>query len=310
MRNTVSADNAKTKSRQIVFQKIDYLSMDTRFVESFIRVAEHGSIAEAARRLNLTPAGVAQQIGALEREIGTALLVRVGRTVKPTEAGVRILDRSRQLVRDTADLASIANDATVAGELRLGAVVTAVGGLLPQILAPLSAKYPQLGVRVVPGESRQLYRQVCEAELDAALIAKPEFNIPKICDWHVLRNEPLVVLVPSSSSYKSAEDALVSAPFIRYDRSTVGGKIADSYLRRAGIQPQDRFELNSLYGIAMLVDKGLGVSLVPDWSPPWPAGIAVSKLGIAEEGYARQIGVLWSRSSPRLRLIHALLQEA
>jgi DNA-binding transcriptional LysR family regulator len=43
--------------------------MDTRFLESLVTVADSGSIAEAARRLNLTPAGVTQRIRALENEI-------------------------------------------------------------------------------------------------------------------------------------------------------------------------------------------------------------------------------------------------
>lgn len=284
--------------------------MDTRFIESYLKVVECGSMAEAARRLNLTPAGIAQQIGTLERQIGTPLLVRSGRTVKPTEAGVRILDRSRQVVRDIADLASIANAGTVAGELRLGAIVTAVGGLLPDMLAPLSVKHPELRIRVVPGESQHLFRQVSAGELDAAFIVKPPFSIPKVCDWHVLRREPLVLLMPRSAPYRSVDEALAAAPFIRYDRTTVGGKIADAYLRRQGIQPQERFELNSLYAISILVDRGLGVSLVPDWSPPWPEGLALSRLTISDQETIREVGLVWSRASVRLRLVHALLEQA
>ena len=52
--------------------------MDTQFLESFVMVVEHGSVAEAARRLNLTAAAVTQRIRALEREIGTALVSRSG----------------------------------------------------------------------------------------------------------------------------------------------------------------------------------------------------------------------------------------
>lgn len=73
--------------------------MDTRFVESFVTVVEKGSIAEAARRLNLTPAGVAQQIRAIEREIGKPIVMRTGRTVVPTEIGIAMLDRARALLR-------------------------------------------------------------------------------------------------------------------------------------------------------------------------------------------------------------------
>ena len=55
--------------------------MNTAFLQSFVTVVEHGSIAEAARRLNLTAAAVAQRIHALESEIGTRLFISLN-TVK------------------------------------------------------------------------------------------------------------------------------------------------------------------------------------------------------------------------------------
>src|SRR5262245_27932388 len=108
--------------------------MDTRFLETFISVVEHGSIAEAARHLDLTSAAVAQRIHALERDIGTRLLLRSGRTARPTEAGVAILGRARNLLRDTRDIKSVATNDALSGELRLGVIQTAISGLLPSIL--------------------------------------------------------------------------------------------------------------------------------------------------------------------------------
>ena len=52
--------------------------MDTRFLESFIAVVEDGSIADASRRLNLTPGAVTKRLKALEREFGMRLVVRWG----------------------------------------------------------------------------------------------------------------------------------------------------------------------------------------------------------------------------------------
>ena len=83
--------------------------MDTRFLETFVAVVENGSIAEAARRLNLTAAAVAQRIQALQDEIGVALLSRSGRTVRPTEAGTAILGRARDFLVEVRDLKSIAS---------------------------------------------------------------------------------------------------------------------------------------------------------------------------------------------------------
>jgi DNA-binding transcriptional LysR family regulator len=120
--------------------------MDIRFLESFVMVVDNGSIAEAARRLNLTPAGVAQRIRALEAEIGARLIVRSGRSVRPTVAGTAILERARNFLSEVRDLKSIAASDRPLGELRLGATPTATSGLLPGILTLLTKRYPQIDV--------------------------------------------------------------------------------------------------------------------------------------------------------------------
>ena len=135
--------------------------MDTRFLASFVAVADCGSIAEAARRLNLTPAGVTQRIRALEGEIGTRLLFRSGRTVQVTPAGTAILDRARQLLGDVGDLKSIASSGDLSGELRIGVMQTSLSGLFAGILIPFTRTYPRIDVRA--HRPRHLGRALCKA---------------------------------------------------------------------------------------------------------------------------------------------------
>lgn len=272
-------------------------------------VVDSGSIAEAARRLNLTPAAVAQRIHALEGDIGARLLVRSGRSVRLTEAGAAILDRARHVINDIRDLKWIASD-EIAGELRLGAVSTARSGLLPDALASLIAKHPRIEPYIVHGTSELLYQKVLDGDIDAALIVQPPFAIPKSCDWRLLRQEPLVVLVPAGKSVPDPHAILATEPFIRLDRTKWGGRLVDGYLRQAGIRPHERFELDGLEAIAVLVDRGLGVSLVPDWAPPWPEGLSLTKLPVATQSFSRRMGLLWMRASLRLRLVSAFLDAA
>src|SRR5262245_6090602 len=170
--------------------------MDTRFLESFVAVVDNGSIAEAARRLNLTPAAVAQRIRTLEGEIGGALISRLGRTVRPTEAGVAILGRARDMLGQVRDLKSMASSDAASGELRLGAIANAISGILPGVLASLTKKYPQLDVYILRCTSAEAYHRVLDGDLDAAIIIQPPFAIPKSCEWRVFRDEPLIVLPP------------------------------------------------------------------------------------------------------------------
>lgn len=284
--------------------------MDTQFLNTFVTVVNCGSMAAASRVLNITPAAVAQQIRTLEREIGVPLIARAGRTVCITEEGSRILKRARDVLRDVADMRSVANSSTVSGELKLGACPTALAGMLPDIFARMVEKFPQINVFIKPGYSAELYRTVESGELDAAIVLQAPFALPKTCDWQLLREEPLVVLAPESMSGRDPHELLACEPLIRYDRNEWGGRQADEYLRAVGIVPQERFELNALNAIAVMVDRGLGVSLVPDWAPPWPEGLRLVRMPLPEICIPRRIGVVWSRSTIRISLVNVLLQES
>ena len=284
--------------------------MDTQFLNTFVVVADRGSMAAAARVLNITPAAVAQQIRTLERELGAPLIARAGRTVSLTEEGSRILQRARDLLRDVADMRSVANDSEVSGELRLGACPTALAGMLPDILARMVDAFPQINVYIRPGYSAELYRAVETGELDAAVVLQAPYNLPKTCDWQLLREEPLVMIAPARLAGRDPHALLRTEPLIRYDRNQWGGRVADDYLRRAGIVPRERFELNGLNAIAVMVDRGLGVSLVPDWARPWPEGLDLVRIPLPLPSEPRRIGMVWSRSTVRIRLVTVLLQES
>jgi DNA-binding transcriptional LysR family regulator len=86
--------------------------------------------------------------------------------------------------------------------------------------------------------------------------------------------------------------------------------LIDAYLRRNGIRPKELFELDGIESIAVMVDRGLGVSILPDWAPPWPEGLTVRKLPLPDRSFKRRVGILWSRSSLRLGLIHAVIEQA
>jgi DNA-binding transcriptional LysR family regulator len=284
--------------------------MDTRFLESFVTVVDCGSFAEAARHLNLTPAGLAQRIRTLETEIGVPLVVRSGRTVKPTAAGAAILVPARNFLGELRDLKSVATSGSFSGQLRLGAMQTALSGLLPDILKFMAAAYPQIEINIIRDSSAALHRKVINGDIDAAVTSEPSFTIPKTCEWQVLREEPFVVLTPASMPGRDPHALLMKEPFIRLDRSVYAGQMIDSYLRKAGIRPKELFELDGLEAIAVMVDRGLGVTLLPDWAPPWPEGLSLRKLALPDRSFVRRTGLLWDRASLRSRLVLAFLEQA
>lgn len=310
---------AQIKTVIIYFQKIVFLSfcadsrhdLNTTFLHNFVAVLEHGSIAEASRRLLLTPAAIAQQIRALEREVGAPLVVRSGRQVAATEAGRRVALKARDVLAGvTAMRAAALDDEQLAGELRLGAGPNALTGLVPDLLSGLVRRYPRINVFVQPAYSVDMYPSVLAGTLDAAIVMESPTPLPKTLQWQVLREEPLGLLAPARLAGADPHELLRTEPFIRFDRHQWGGQQAERYLRECGITPRERFELNALAAIAVMVDRGLGVSLVPEWLRPWPEGLRLVHLPLPLPSEPRRIGMIWSRSSQRPRLVQALRDEA
>ncbi len=267
-------------------------------------------MAEAARRLGLSPTAIAQRVRALEQAIGTTLLVRTGRTVQPTPAGADILDKARIVLREAEQLKAMAASDTLTGDFRLGATASVISGLLARIFKAMIKRHPTLELHVSPGASSEIYQRLLSREADAALVVMPPFPVTKSLVSQTLAEETYVLLAPAAYRGRPATELLASEPLIRYDRRDWGGRLADLWIREHGLRPRERFEVDDLPGIAVMVDAGLGVSLVPDWQGAWPADLDVIKIPLPGRPLIRQIGLIWPRNSSRLRHIDALLGEA
>lgn len=281
--------------------------MDSRFLETFVEVVRLGSLAEASRRLGITPAAVAQRMQALEAEIGKPLLLRVGRTVRPTEAGMAILDSSERVLREIRQMTGLAHSDSLTGELRLGAIATALTGFIAPALRWLRVEAAELEVFLLPGASPDLYQQLAESRIDAAVLVRPPFDIAKTYEWRALRREPFRLICPAEMAVEDVFHTIRTQPFIRYDRNNWGGRQLEAWLRAHDLAPREWVELDSLEAIAVMVDSGLGVAIVPDWSRPWPEGLNLQVLDIPDAPAPREVGLLWPRVSGRGRLMGGLL---
>lgn len=272
--------------------------MDTEFAHTLIAVVESGSIAEASRRLSLTPGAVALRIKTLEEQLGTELLERSGRRVAPTSAAMR------SLVSTAKDLKTIAkNDQVIAGEIRLGSLATASTGVLPRLLRRLTQQHPNLDIFIEPGTSVGLRRRVMEGALDAAIVVPPPGELRKAEAFIPWISEPLVLIAPPDCKSTDPMALLKTETFIRFDRESSGGRIVDEYMRTNGIVPHERFELDALNGIVALVSAGLGISIIPDWDGPRPQGTPVVTLQLPKPVPSRIVGLYSQRAPLRKDLV-------
>jgi len=284
--------------------------MNTSFLANFIAIVETGSIAEASRRTNLSPTALAQQIKALEKEFGTSLIVRAGRSATPTPAGYRLAASSRMVLKDVGAMRQAVASPEQTTEFRLGTINTPLQSFVPDTLLHLAKSHAGLSVFIKTGHAGPLLDDVQEGELDAAIIPHPQFELPKSLKWEVLTVEPLVLLVAARLAKGDPHELLAREPYIYYDRQYWGGRLAERYLKEAKIVPKERFELSSLVTIAMMVGRGLGISLVPDAMFPTPSGLRLAKLPLPLPIEPRRIGLVWRRTSPAQQIVTQMITHA
>ncbi|WEZ85566.1 LysR substrate-binding domain-containing protein (plasmid) [Rhizobium sp. 32-5/1] len=283
--------------------------METRFLKTLLLVIDGNSIAAAARKENLTPSAVVQRLRALADEVGAPLVKRAGHSMRPTEAGMAVVETARRIVEMAESMPSLANRNDEIGKVRVGIIHSMTTGLLPEILILMKEKRPGIQVEVQPGQSSDLFQQMVDGNLDAAILVEPPFAIPKEFAWHELRKDPLVVLCSIDETEDDPVALLKRSPFIRYDRKHWGGRPGEVYLKGLKLNLQEKYELDSLEAIAVLVNRGLGVSVVPDWLPPWPEGLSLRRIAL-KGGPFRAVGIIFPRLTLNERLVKAFAEEA
>jgi DNA-binding transcriptional LysR family regulator len=114
----------------------------------FVAVAEHGSIAEAARHQNIAASAISKRLGELEKHFGVALFRRLPSGVELTEPGTSVLRRFRNLLQEAGALEEELRKggSVVEGRIRLAATETAMIGFLSTILGEFLSDHP--GVRI------------------------------------------------------------------------------------------------------------------------------------------------------------------
>ncbi|HTV85260.1 MAG TPA: LysR family transcriptional regulator [Dyella sp.] len=124
-------------------------------MNAFMSVAKAGGFRDAARAGQMSPSGLSEAVRRLEAQLGVRLLNRTTRSVVPTEAGRRLLDRLAPALAEVASALDVINTArdTPIGSLRLNVPVSAARLVLPAILPGFLAAYPDVEVEIVTEES-------------------------------------------------------------------------------------------------------------------------------------------------------------
>lgn len=258
--------------------------------KTFIAVARRGTFTGAGQQLGLTQSAISAQIRRLEEYLGVVLFDRTARSAVLNPVGQEMLTQAEEIVALVERMVTVAGAGQVTGLLRVGAIASVQQGLLAGALTAFRAVYPEVRVRIVPGVSLSLLGQVDAGELDLAVVIQPPFALPPELSWQELEQEPMVLATSLATPAAPWREVLATQAFIRYDRSSFGGRLVDVFLKKQRIAVNDAVELDEIEAIANLVRRGLGAALLPRTRQLQTEGLRLQPLEGA--AFVRCIGMI------------------
>ncbi|MGI9393018.1 MAG: LysR family transcriptional regulator [Boseongicola sp.] len=283
--------------------------MSIQLLKTLIAISDEGSFRAAAEIIGVSPAAVGQQMKALEAQFGLSLFEREGRVPRLNTSGNALIPKAKAVVAAyDALVPEIVGISGYAGELTLGAVPSAISGLIPQATRRLIDTVPDLHVRVVPGLSDELQVQLERGAIDAAVLS-PMAGVDDGFEWYPYAEEELVLLTAPDAEGDDAKKLIRLGPYIRHTRRSPVGILADAWLRDNGIVVRSAMEMESLATLTAMVAHGFGVSIVPNICVPDPVFASLRKVPLGSAKRARVMGVLTRKDCSKMRLVELLLKE-
>ncbi|WP_459615852.1 LysR family transcriptional regulator [Bordetella sp. 2513F-2] len=272
-------------------------------------VLRGGSFAAAAADMNLSPSAVSLQMKQLEAYFGQPLFDRSALQVRPT-GFAREVDEVLQEALGKLDALRRRSSPEVEGKVRLGTIEPLQVTLLPRLLHAARNRYPRLDVRPVRGRVTDLVEKIKSGEIDAAIIVQPEKGGSRRLAWTPLFREKLVLIAPPDSTETRVTELFERYEWIRFDKSTVGGRIAARYVARHAPHARCRIDLQSLAALTAMVSQGLGISILPEPGPNLYVAHPVRVIPLGKAGLYRQVSFVCRLADQDHRLVQALLSCA
>ena len=242
-----------------------------RDLNILIALAQHGSMAKAARHLATSQSVISKAIADLERTLAVRLFDRTAQGVELTLFGRAILDRGvavfDELKQGAHDIEFLA-DPTV-GELRIGCTEWLEAGLISVVIERLSRQYPRIVFHVEHAHTATAdYRELRDRSFDLAVVRIPAPFLEKDLDAEILFEEPILVVAGSKSKWagrrKVALAELLQEPWLLTPPDTLPRSLVEEAFRAHGLEVPAPSVVSYTYHLRnSLVAMGRYLTVVP-----------------------------------------------
>ncbi|MGB0907700.1 MAG: LysR family transcriptional regulator [Maricaulaceae bacterium] len=234
-------------------------NFDLRSLQVFVVTADQGGMTQSARVLRMTQSAVSQIIAGLEDAVGTKLFDRSVRPIVLTAGGRILLERGRQIIKDTKE--TFRETQTL--EQRKLAMLTiamtdsmsgVLGAKLYKSLQDISGYW-----RIWAGLSPYHREEFLSHNIDAIITSSNVMEDVAGLDRQLIFQEPYVLVFPKD--YKGSVnlmDGIRDLPFLRYSLRSAMGLRIESQLNRLRLKFPDIVEFDGAPSHTMAVAEGVG----------------------------------------------------
>ncbi|NMY35680.1 MULTISPECIES: LysR family transcriptional regulator [unclassified Pseudomonas] len=231
-------------------------------LKAFYRVAQLGSMTQAAKKLGLSQPTVTTQIRQLESQYAVELFYRGGRRLTLTEDGVRLMPMVKALLQQEADIEFfLRNSGQGMGALRIAA--TAPYYILDLVKA-FRERLPQIDVSVDIGNSQQVLEALEEYRVDIA-VSSQLLEDPRLIR-RVLGSDPLVLAVHRNHPLAALDHvplaALAGHCLLMREQGSTTRRLTEDLLASAGVGVGPLLEIGSRESIREAVLRNIGISII------------------------------------------------
>ena len=245
--------------------------MELAQLRTLREVAETLNFTRAAERLGLTQSAVSHQIKSLEAELGETLFVRAKRGVLLSDGGraalehaIRILDEAEALRVRLAGTGQAPS-----GRVRAAAATQAFVHLFAELFESFVKAHPgiELAFRTTVSTD-QTVADILNGAAEVGFAALPVYS-PSLQVRELFEDELVLVAGPhhplAGRGTASVQD-IAAERLVLFERGSSVRRATDAFFHQVGIRPALALESNDTYFVKLMVEHGLGVSLLPAWA--------------------------------------------
>lgn len=243
--------------------------MELRTLLTFSRIAETGSFSKTAKQLGYSQSAVTMQIKQLESELNTLLFERIGKQVKLTQAGDRLLPYALEML-ETLQKAeySVRAPEAVAGQLRIGTSESFVISVLPPVFASLQELCPLVEISVQTALVPDLFQKLRQNEFDLLFFLDEKIHFP---EWVKVLEHPddvhFVASVHSELAYQKniSTERLLQEPLFLTEKGISYRYAMEQALAEKGIELHPFLEIGNTDVITRFLLQNRGISFLPEY---------------------------------------------